>query len=113
MKLKHGFSNETRHLYLYHWECFLCGCNGWGRGGLEIHHIMGRVSSSVFNSSCLCGACHSTMGHSTKEHRRIFLETLQFLKRIKYKPTDEDWYFLESNYQELIGEEAEQVIKKL
>jgi hypothetical protein len=53
------------------------------------------------------------MGHSTKEHRRIFLETLQFLKRIKYKPTDEDWYFLESNYQELIGEEAEQVIKKL
>jgi len=53
------------------------------------------------------------MGHDQKEHRRLFLETLQFLKRNKYQPTEEDWDFLEKNYQELIGEEAEAVLKQL
>jgi len=115
MKLAHGFSNDVRNLYLYHTACFLCGCNGWGRGGLELHHIMGRVSSSAFNSSCLCGACHSHMGHSKEEHQRIFTETIRFLKDIRYKPTDEDWQFLEDNLAELVGtkEDAEKLLNSL
>jgi hypothetical protein len=74
---------------------------------------MGRISSSAFNSSCVCGACHSRMGHNTEEHRRIFLETLLFLKKNRYKPKEEDWQFLEENYKELIGEDAEKIISKL
>lgn len=113
MKLQYDFSQTTRALYLNHWECFLCGCNGWNRGGLEIHHIMGRVSKSPFNSSCLCGECHRHIGHNKEEHQRIFGQTLYFLKKVHYKPDDEDWKFLEENYQELVGEETKKIIVNL
>lgn len=111
MKLKHPFKSEVRLLYLGHWECFLCGCNGWDRGGLEIHHILGRISGSAFNSSCLCGYCHKNIGHSLEEQHKIFFQTFQFIRKIKYKPSEADWEFLEKHYKELVGSNTEKLLK--
>ena len=111
MILENPFPLEVRTLYLGWWKCFLCNGNGWGKGGLAIHHILGRVSASAFNSSCLCGECHSKMGHSREEHRKIFWKTLQFLFVNEYKPNEEDMDFLRKNSEELIGEEAKKWLK--
>jgi len=74
---------------------------------------MGRVSSSAFNSSCLCGECHCRIGHNQEEHQRIFAQTLQFLKKVRYKPDKEDWRFIEDNYKELVGEDTMKIISNL
>ena len=111
MKLNNPFTEKVRSLYLGHWVCFLCGANGWNRGGLEIHHILGRISDSAFNSSCLCGACHKHMGHSREEHQKIFYQTIQFLKKQEFKPEEEDYLFLRENYTELVCEKTEKWIK--
>lgn len=93
MKLQNPFPIEVRNLYLWWWECFLCGENGQRSGGLEIHHILGRVSDCAFNSSCLCKGCHAHIGHSSEEQQKIFLKTMQFLHKQDYKPTNEDLEF--------------------
>lgn len=111
MLLSNPFPLEVRLLYLGHWRCFLCGSNGWERGGLEIHHILGRISGSAFNSSCLCNYCHSHMGHSQEENRKIFLKTLEFLFNKEYIIKEEDIVFLRENEKELIGEEAKKWLK--
>lgn len=105
MRLNFNFPVSVRKLYLGHWACFLCGRNGSGVGGLEIHHILGRVSDSAFNSSCLCRRCHEKICHNRDEHRRIFLATYRFLRGIKYQPNDGDWAFLERHFGELVGPE--------
>ena len=101
MKLKNDFPGEIRQLYLGYWKCFFCDSNGWNRGGLEIHHILGRVSSVAFNSSCLCGECHKHIGHTREEHQTLFHKTLDFLKNVGYNPKKEDYKFLEDNFNEL------------
>jgi hypothetical protein len=105
MLLKNDFPIQVRQLYIGVWTCWECNGNGWGRGGLEIHHILGRKSASAFNSSCLCGRCHKKVGHTRDEHRRLFQRTFFWLKNIQYKPTEEDWMFLEKNYEEIVGSE--------
>src|ERR1041385_6945253 len=94
MKLKNPFSLRIRLLYMDVWSCWLCGLNGQNRGGLSIHHIRGRISASIFNSSLLCGYCHEHMGHSEEEERMIFLITLKWIYNIKYMPLPEDYEFL-------------------
>lgn len=111
MKLQNPFPEKVRLLYMDYWACFLCGFNGWNRGGLEIHHILGRVSDSAFNSSCLCGYCHKRIGHTKEEHQKIFYQTVQFLKKILFKPEKEDLDFLRENYSELVCEKTEKWIK--
>jgi hypothetical protein len=107
MQLRYDFTLETRLLYLGHWECFLCGQNGQETGGLDIHHILGRVSDCAFNSSCLCRKCHIGIRHEREEHIKIFAKTLEFLTRKEYKPKDEDWAFLERNVREILRYEQE------
>src|ERR1035437_836633 len=80
MKLNNPFPDEVRWLFAGVWKCWLGGCNGQDRGGLEIHHIYGRVSDSAFNASVLCGKCHGHVGHSLEEHRGLFLTTLHYLR---------------------------------
>lgn len=98
MKLQNDFPQEVRLLYLYHYSCFLCGRSD---RGLEIHHILGRVSDCAFNSSCLCSYCHSHICHTREEHQRIFKITYQFLLQVSFKPQEKDISFLRDNFQEL------------
>jgi hypothetical protein len=102
MKLRNNFTIDTRKLYIDWWECFLCGGNGQNCGGLEIHHILSRVSNSPFNSSCLCIGCHKKVGHSQEEHKTIFKKTLLFLEIKQYKATQEDYKFLDKHLKDLI-----------
>lgn len=97
MQLKYDFPLKVRLLYLYHYSCFLCGRNY----PLEIHHILGRVSASAFNSSCLCRICHERICHNREEHRKIFALTFKFLLNADFVPDDEDMKFLEKYFDEL------------
>jgi len=94
MQLAHPFSVDTRALFLGVWACFLCGANGQNRGGLELHHIWGRVSASPLNAALLCGECHRHCGHSLAERATLHCANLNFLARIGYAPVPSDDYFL-------------------
>jgi hypothetical protein len=107
MELYFPFPPEVRLLYLHWHQCFLCGANGWNRGGLQIHHILGRSKygfflDSAFNASCLCGTCHEKMGHSQEEEQRLFLLQLEFLHGIFYRPVDKDYRFLEHHHDRIM-----------
>lgn len=94
MNLNNPFPPDVRVIYMYCWECFECGQNGTATGGLELHHIWGRVSWSPLNCAVLCGECHSHVGHSQEEHQRLFRKAVQFLLREEYKLTTYDNNFL-------------------
>lgn len=113
MKLNNPFPLEVRTLYLYCWECWICGENGTRHGGLELHHILGRVSDCAFNSSCLCKKCHNHIGHSQEEHRKIFFKTMQFLFAQHYQPTIADLEFFEKHNQELNSDELNDYLHNL
>jgi hypothetical protein len=102
MKLKNDFSNETRHLWLGHWECGLCKKNGQTTGGLELHHIYGRVSDSPFNSVVLCKKCHASIAHNDDEHRKLLAYTIRYLLKIHYRPVPEDYLFLETIHRDTV-----------
>ena len=96
MQLKNPFPEEVRNLFLYNQYCFDCTSNGNGRGGLELHHIWGRVSSSAFNASVVCHECHSHMGHTSEEHARLFMKTAEVLFGNGYEPTYYDKEFFDN-----------------
>lgn len=112
MKLNNPFPDEVRSLYLGVWRCWLCSSNGTNRGGLEIHHILGRCSSVAFNSSCLCVYCHRHIGHSQQEHQYIFFQTMVFLRDVRYEPTEEDLQFFKEEAEELMSEELKTWLNK-
>ncbi len=103
MQLQNPFPLEVRTLYLDCWECWLCGRNGWNRGGLEIHHIWGRISASALNSSCLCGYCHKGMGHSREEQHRLLRKTIAYLLKNRYRLQPVDNSFLDMIANDLRG----------
>lgn len=78
----------------------MCGSNR----ELSIHHILGRVSDSGFNSSVLCGDCHSRIGHTREEHQKIFQKAVVVLHSVGFKPGDRDMNFLRDNWEELVSE---------
>ncbi len=96
MNLSNPFPQRVRLLYLYRYDCDICGRNGQSRGGLAIHHIFGRVSGSALNSSLLCGVCHGHMGHNREEQAMLLRKTLIFLAKSHYETTEEDQKFWES-----------------
>lgn len=106
MNLQNPFPNYVRNLYLGVWYCWECGGNGTNRGGLELHHIMGRNSNSALNSALLCGLCHKGMCHSQEEEQRLFLKTLKFLKSINYIFAPKDLLFMEDNKARLFSDEV-------
>lgn len=93
MILPNPFSSEVREVYRYNTKCFQCGLSA---GGVELHHIWGRVSSSIYNAIPVCRECHSHMGHSKEEHARLFALNSVFLTKIGYKATDYDMQFIDS-----------------
>src|SRR5580698_7667740 len=80
MKLQYDFPLKVRNLFIGCWECWQCGGNGQDRGGLAIHHIWGRVSSSALNAAVLCGECHDHVSHSTETRCRYFTQTFRYLE---------------------------------
>lgn len=97
MKLENPFSNETRLLFADAWMCWECGSNGNKRGGLELHHITGRDSSSPFNAAVLCKVCHEKVGHTDEEEKYYFAKTIAYLledKENKFKVGQREEDFL-------------------
>lgn len=100
MKLRNPFSNDTRWLFHDAHACFKCGRSGFGR---EANHTYGRESSSPFNLSVLCLHCHSHVGHTQEEHRKLLLETtLWLLSTVHYIPTPNDMVFLERHDKDFL-----------
>ena len=94
MKLRNRFSQKTKNLYLYRHDCDICGQNGQDCGGLDLHHITGRRSSSPLNASLLCKRDHSHIGHTRDEEQKLFARNLEFLLNQKYKITPKDEEFM-------------------
>jgi hypothetical protein len=101
MKLRNGFTNDTRELFAYNYACFWCHMNGWDAG----HHILGRVSNSPYNFCPIHNhKCH--IGNyaldSFESRSKLLRKTKQFLDQEGYRPTKEDKEFLEkySKYYE-------------
>lgn len=104
MKLRNPFPDEVRLLYLYNcFECWICGGNGSQSGGIELHHIWGRISGSALNSAPLCKACHARVGHTREEHQMLLRKTIKFLLSEGYKLTKVDDDFLEMVKEDLRG----------
>jgi len=105
MYLKNPFTSDTRLLFIGVWSCWKCGRNGTDRGGLELHHIVGRSSSSPLNAALLCHECHVTILHTQEEEAALFFKTMRFLKAINYQLTSQDMYFIEDNKHRLLSPE--------
>lgn len=113
MELRNPFPISVRNLFLYSQYCFQCKSNGNGRGGLELHHILGRVSGCALNACVLCHYCHEKVGHTRAEHSRMFRYTMTELYKIGYTLNEEDLLFLKENYEELGGNEITTWVKQL
>lgn len=104
MKLSHDFPQNVRELFRDEHDCWLCGSNGNKKGGLSIHHIMGRViyGESAYNASLLCGKCHEGMCHNEEEERKLFAIAGPFIFRnLEYQVTITDLEFLKKYYTRL------------
>ncbi len=100
MKLKNPFTDKTRALFLdAQYTCFNCGGNGSNSGGIELNHTIGRESNSPLNGSPLCKECHSHVGHTDEEHKKLLNKTLNYLISQHYKLTEEDWDFIRKHHK--------------
>lgn len=104
MKLANPFPQSVRLLFLYVHACFICQRSD---RGLELHHIVGRSSSSAFNAIPICPVCHSKMGHSQEEESQLFGLLLPFLFNVKFQPLSSDYEFLIKNNHLIKGQEIE------
>lgn len=103
MELQNPFPQKVRLLYLYVYACFNCGRSDLG---LELHHILGRVSASAFNACPLCPKCHSEEIHGQDAQRRLFEINLAFLIKELYRPEEHDYDFLR-DYPFLVVDKVE------
>ena len=91
--LLNPFSQDTKELFLYNYNCWECGKSSEGLSG---HHILKRVSNSPLNLAPLCPACHAKGDiHWFSKRSKYLKKTLNYLKTIKYKLTNKDKLFLE------------------
>ena len=99
MRLRHNFTTNTRELVRdIQWTCGECGGNGQGKGGISLHHICSRISSSPLGAIPLCGFCHSKVGHGEEERIKYLTKTLIYLRSQHYKFMPADHAFICSNY---------------
>lgn len=119
MKLYFPFSDATRALFIYFQKCYICKSNGNGKGGLELHHIIGRRKTgknmdSPLNASVLCHECHSHIGHTKEEQLKLFLITWKVLQVERlFTPKDYDIIFLEEQCEEAFGLSIQKLLKLL
>lgn len=92
MKLNNDFKEEDRYLFLYKLECDICGQNNWD----ALHHILGRVSSSILNASTVHNfKCHVGNGKLSQfeAKKKLLKKTLDFLIESGYVLTKKDKKF--------------------
>jgi len=91
-----NFSEKTRALFLYNYQCWICGQNTWD----ALHHIFGgefEEADSPLNAAPICNmTCHIGDGHHfTEEDKKMMCQkTLRFLLRNGYKLTKKDEKFI-------------------
>lgn len=92
--------------------CAICGRNA--NSMLEIHHILGRVSNSVFNASLLCKHCHDKVTMSKEEQIRLVKRTWQVIQQHSpdYKITHNDLEFF-NKISKRWGIPISEIIKEL
>lgn len=103
MKLSNPFPLRVRLLFIDTHACWECGRNGNGRGGMELHHIWGRISGSALNAAPLCKVCHDGIAHNQETHRRLLRKTIAFLLGQHYKLEPADNQFLDMVTTDLQG----------
>ena len=103
MNLSHPFPQRVRLLFLYEHRCWECGRNGSTSGGLELHHIWGRVSGAALNAAPLCHECHERVLHTRDEHLKYLRITIDFLSTSGYVLCPTDHHFLELVKTDLRG----------
>lgn len=103
MQLANPFPQSVRELFRDCWRCWECDQNGQQVGGLELHHIWGRISSSALNAAVLCKKCHEKMSHNREEHHRLLRKTIQYLWKRRYKLLPRDEEFLTCVQNDLRG----------
>lgn len=99
MKLQNNFPNEDKmRCWLDHPFCVLCGSNQ----GCALHHIDGRSSKSMYNSSMLCHVCHKKAdAHNTSSPQSLEFRnklraiTKRVIDRTSYVPKDYDREYLD------------------
>lgn len=103
MNLSYPFPFEVRTLFDDFRFCAYCKRNGNGEGGLELHHIWGRVSDSAFNAAVLCKICHGKITGSREEKLFFFGITYRYLMVHKddnlvrpFRPESRDLSFIEA-----------------
>lgn len=91
MKLRNGFNQNTRNLFLYEYSCWNCHRSDLG---LELHHREGRVSDSPLNCCLLCPRCHAKGQRDEEFKGRMKNKVLDFLERQEYilNKEDEEFY---------------------
>ncbi len=97
-QLKNDFPIEVRNLFLWNFECWVCGKNTWDCG----HHIMGRgfgdsiVEQSALNFAPLCNyTCHLGRNFTEEEKKIMLQKTIRFLLRNNYQLKEIDIQFYE------------------
>lgn len=110
MKLDNPFSQETRNFFLYQTWCDQCGSS---TGGLELHHIRGRISSSIFNSSVICLCCHKSIKHTQEEEQKLFAITFKKCYNLRYKVNENDIDFISRNYDYLFTDDLKKWLANL
>lgn len=91
MKIKNNFSDITRALFSFEHSCWVCGSNQ----GCELHHILGRISSSPFNACVLCRKCHEKA--TTLHKEKLLKMAIKFCIREQYEPNKTDIKFYQDN----------------
>jgi hypothetical protein len=94
VKLKNEFSINTRHIFLYVTACFNCGKSS---EGLELHHILGRISNSPLNACPLCKFCHESTARNYEKKKEYLVTTIKFLLANGYEFTEKDILFFNEN----------------
>lgn len=103
MQLANPFPLQVRLLFIDAWECWICGENGTRSGGLELHHIWGRISGCALNAAPLCHNCHETVLHTRSTHHFLLKKTILFLHRSCYQWVPEDTEFMHRIKADLVG----------
>lgn len=97
MPLSNDFTEKTRSLWIFRYDCDICGCNR----NLELHHILGRISNSPLNASLLCNSCHyrnhSQQPFTEEEKMMILQKTIKWLLKNNYQFSEKDNIFILNN----------------
>ena len=94
--LKNNFTEETKELFTWNEECWVCPENGWDC----LHHILGRVSNSPLNAAPIHNfKCHIGNGKLARFEvkKKLLKKTFKYLMTKEYVLTEKDKKFKKKN----------------